>query len=125
MTPLWVAALAGGAVVVPGAARAIGAAIVEAILEAGGWAALLDLDLPATEEAAGRLDPPGARTLALAADVTNASSVARAAEAGLARFGHLWGWVNNARILRMAPRAAIGPRDFPLALAANAPGALI
>ena len=45
MTPLADSALAGRAIAVTGAARGIGAAIVEAILEAGGSAALLDLDL--------------------------------------------------------------------------------
>ena len=125
MTPLADSALAGRAIAVTGAARGIGAAIVEAILEAGGSAALLDLDLAATEATARRLDPPGARTLALAADVTSPASVARAAEAAVARFGHLWGWVNNAGIVKMAPAAAIAPDDFDRELAVNARGVLI
>jgi NAD(P)-dependent dehydrogenase (short-subunit alcohol dehydrogenase family) len=117
--------LAGRAVVVTGAARGIGAGIVEAILEAGGTAALLDLNRAATEGTAGKLDPDGTRTLALAADVTDAASVARATEAAVGRFGHLSGWVNNAGIVRMAPAAAIAPADFDLELAVNARGVLI
>jgi len=118
-------ALAGRAVVVTGAARGIGAGIVAAILEAGGTAALLDLDRAASEATAGQLDPAGARTLALAADVTDAASVARATEAAVARFGHIWGWVNNAGIVRMAPAAAIAPADFDREFAVNARGVLI
>jgi NAD(P)-dependent dehydrogenase (short-subunit alcohol dehydrogenase family) len=118
-------ALVGRTVVVTGAARGIGAGIVEAILEAGGAAALLDLDRAATEATARRLDPSGARTLALAADVTDAAAVAGAAEAAVARFGRLSGWVNNAGIVRMAPAAAIAPDDFDRELAVNARGVLI
>ena len=125
MTPLADSALAGRAIAVTGAARGIGAATVEAILEAGGSAALLDLDLAATQAAARRLDPAGARTLALAADVTRPDSMARATEAAMARFGHLWGWVNNAGIVKMAPAAAIAPDDFDRELAVNARGVLI
>ena len=125
MTPLADSALAGRAIAVTGAARGIGAAIVEAILEAGGSVALLDLDQAATEVTARRLDPTGARTLALSADVTSAASVARATEAAVARFGHLWGWVNNAGIVKMAPAAAIAPDDFDRELAVNARGVLI
>jgi meso-butanediol dehydrogenase/(S,S)-butanediol dehydrogenase/diacetyl reductase len=125
VTPLADSALAGRAVVVTGAARGIGAAIVEAVVEAGGSVALLDLDQAATEATARRLDPPGARALGLTADVTKADSVARAADAAVARFGQLWGWVNNAGIVRMAPAAAIAPDDFALELGVNARGVLI
>lgn len=118
-------ALAGRAVVVTGAARGIGAGIVEAILEAGGAAALLDLDRAAAAATASKLDPAGARTLAFAGDVTDAASVARAAAAAVGRFGHISGWVNNAGIVRMAPAVDITPADFDLELAVNARGALI
>src|SRR5947209_8505579 len=125
MTPLADSALGGRAVVVTGAARGIGAAIAEAILEAGGAVALLDLDRTAVEATARRLDPPGGRTLALVADVTDAGSVVRAAEAAVTRFGPLWGWVNNAGIVKMAPAAAIAPEDFDRELGVNAGGVLI
>jgi NAD(P)-dependent dehydrogenase (short-subunit alcohol dehydrogenase family) len=125
VTALADTALAGRAVVVTGAARGIGAGIAEAILEAGGAAVLFDLDLAATEATARKLDPAGARTLALAADVTDAASVVRAAEAAVGRFGSIWGWVNNAGIVRMAPAAAITPADFDMELAVNARGVLI
>jgi meso-butanediol dehydrogenase/(S,S)-butanediol dehydrogenase/diacetyl reductase len=125
MTPLADSALSGRAVAVTGAARGIGAAIVEAILEAGGSVALLDLDRAATEAMARRLDPSGGRTLPLLADVTDADSVGRAAEATVARFGHLSGWVNNAGIVKMAPAAAIAPDDFDWELRVNARGVLI
>ena len=125
MTPLADSALTGRTVVVTGAARGIGAGIVEAILEAGGSVVLLDLDLTATEATARGLDPAGARTLALAADVTDPVSVARAAEAAMGHFGHFWGWVNNAGIVKMAPAATIAPDDFDSEFAVNARGVLI
>ena len=125
MTGLADNALAGRAVVVTGAARGIGAGIVEAIIAAGGTVTLIDLDIAAAAATAQKLDPPGTHTLALAADVTDAASIARAAEAAEARFGQLSGWVNNAGIVRMAPAAAIAPDDFDHELAVNARGVLI
>ena len=99
-------ALAGRTVLVTGAARGIGAGIAQAILEAGGDVALLDLDQAAATATARRLDPDGERTLGLAADVTDAASLEAAAGEAIRRFGGLAGWVNNAGIVRMGPATA-------------------
>ena len=52
MTIIAKTALAGRVVAVTGAARGIGAGIVEAVLDAGGSVALIDLALKASEETA-------------------------------------------------------------------------
>jgi meso-butanediol dehydrogenase/(S,S)-butanediol dehydrogenase/diacetyl reductase len=124
MTPLSDNALAGRAAVITGAARGIGAGIAEAILEAGGSVALLDLDRAASEATARRLDPAAARTVSIEADVTDAASIAQAAAIAVARFGHLWGWVNNAGIVRMGPATSISPADFDSEFAVNVRGVL-
>jgi meso-butanediol dehydrogenase/(S,S)-butanediol dehydrogenase/diacetyl reductase len=119
------AALAGRAVVITGAARGIGAGIAEAVIEAGGTAALLDLDHAAATTTARRLDPGGSRAVALPTDVTDAASVADAAAAATARLGPVSGWVNNAGIVQMLPAATIAPADFDRELAVNLRGVLI
>ena len=70
--------LAGRVVAVTGAARGIGAGIVEAVLEAGGSAALIDLALPGRRRPnAGQLDLQGQRTLPLCGRVTDPASCLR------------------------------------------------
>ena len=93
-------ALEGGVVVVTGAARGIGAAIVEAALAAGAHVALIDRDEATARETARRLDSSGKRALAVVADVTDAVSLARAAKAA-AQLGTIRGWVNNAGVVQM------------------------
>jgi meso-butanediol dehydrogenase/(S,S)-butanediol dehydrogenase/diacetyl reductase len=117
-------ALNGRTVVVTGAARGIGAGIVEAVLDAGGNAVLVDLVAKAAGETAGLLDPEGRRTLAVAADVTDRASVERAAKAALDAFGRIHGWVNNAGIVKMGPAEAIAGADFDQEMAVNVKGVL-
>ncbi len=119
------AALADRAIAVTGAARGIGAGIVEAVLEAGGRAVLLDLDADAAAETARRLDSDGSRTLAVAADVTDDASLDRAVAAARERFGRLQGWVNNAGIIRMAQAQDITADAWDLELAVNSRGVLL
>ncbi len=117
-------ALAGRTIVVTGAARGIGAGIVEAILAAGGSAALLDLDRAAADATARRLDPGGKRTITLAADVTDPTSLAAAAETAAARLGPLGGWVNNAGIVQMVPASAIAPDAWNREFLVNVAGVM-
>ena len=118
-------ALAGRTIAVTGAARGIGAGITEALVEAGGHVALLDLDADAAAETAKRLDPGGQRTIAIAADVTDPVSLDAAVTATTARFGALHGWVNNAGIVRMGPAASITPGGWDLELRVNAGGVML
>jgi meso-butanediol dehydrogenase/(S,S)-butanediol dehydrogenase/diacetyl reductase len=124
MTTMAESPLAGRAIVVTGAARGIGAGIAEAILAAGGSLALLDLDRLAAEETARRLDPSGARSLALAADVTDAAAMNAAAAAAAVRFGRLSGWVNNAGIVQMMAAADYSPEAFAREFAVNVQGVM-
>jgi meso-butanediol dehydrogenase/(S,S)-butanediol dehydrogenase/diacetyl reductase len=117
-------ALAGRAVVVTGAARGIGAGIVEAILAAGGKVALVDLDRRAGEAAAEGLDPGGERTMALAGDVTEPASLADAAEAAGKRLGALSGWVNNAGIVQMIPATEYSPQKWEREFRVNVAGVM-
>ena len=118
-------ALVGRVVAVTGAARGIGAGIAEAVLEAGGSAVLIDLDQAAAADAARQLDAPGARTLAVAADVTDAPSLDAASQAAIARFGALHGWVNNAGIVRMGPAQSITAEGWDLEFRVNARGVFL
>jgi NAD(P)-dependent dehydrogenase (short-subunit alcohol dehydrogenase family) len=89
-------ALDGKSVVVTGAARGIGAAIAEAVVEAGGAVALLDID-PAGADTAAALSDRGAARF-FACDVRSLDEVERAASAAEQELGGLDGLVNNAGI---------------------------
>ena len=93
-------ALDGRVVAVTGAARGIGAGIVEAALVAGARVALIDRDEATALETARRLDSSGKRSLVLSADVTDPASLAEAATAA-AQLGAMRGWVNNAGVVQM------------------------
>ena len=120
-------ALAGRTIVVTGAARGIGAGIVEATLDAGGAVVLLDLDAQLAEETARRLDPSGSRTFVSAADVAAPDSLVKAAEAAAAQLGNLSGWVNNAGIVQMIAAKDVTPnawrREFEINVAGVMNGA--
>jgi NAD(P)-dependent dehydrogenase (short-subunit alcohol dehydrogenase family) len=118
-------ALAGRVVAVTGAARGIGAGIVEAMLEAGGSAVLIDLDRAGATDTAGQLDPAGENTFVAAADVTDQASLQSACEAAVARFGALDGFVNNAGIVRMGPAESITAEGWDLEFKVNARGVLL
>src|SRR5271154_731905 len=124
MTTLSNASLARRAIVVTGAARGIGAGIVEAALAAGAAVALLDIDLQMTEQTARRLDPSGTRTLVAVADVADPASLEQAAERAGACLGSLSGWVNNAGIVQMVPAAEISPEAWEREFQVNVAGVM-
>lgn len=125
MSVLSTQALADRTIVVTGAARGIGSAIVESVLETGGNAVLLDRDGEAAEATRARLDPTGKRTLAVAADVTDRTSLDAAVTAGLKAFGRISGWVNNAGIVRMGPAEDITAEGWDLEFAVNTRGVML
>ena len=88
--------LEGKVVIVTGAARGIGEAIVEACVREGAKVAALDLDGGGAEKVATALRGRGADVIALAADVTRSSEISRAFEAVRARWGRVDVLVNNA-----------------------------
>jgi meso-butanediol dehydrogenase/(S,S)-butanediol dehydrogenase/diacetyl reductase len=124
MTILSDEALADRAVVVTGAARGIGAGIVQAILAAGGRVALIDLDADAARATATQLDPHGGRTLALAGDVTNPVTLPAAVAAATKKLGPLSGWVNNAGIVQMIPATEYSPEKWDREFAVNVAGVM-
>lgn len=117
-------ALAGRTIVVTGAARGIGAGIVEATLAAGGTVALLDLNSGLAQETARRLDSSGARIFACTADVAHPASLAKAAHAAAERFGPLSGWVNNAGIVQMIAAKDYSPDSWSREFEINVAGVM-
>jgi NAD(P)-dependent dehydrogenase (short-subunit alcohol dehydrogenase family) len=91
-----VSILAGKAVLVTGAARGIGAAIAEAVVEADGAVALLDVN-PAGEEVAERLAARGEARF-FRCDVRRFEEVDRAVTDAMGALGGLDGLVNNAGV---------------------------
>jgi NAD(P)-dependent dehydrogenase (short-subunit alcohol dehydrogenase family) len=89
-------ALAGKAVLVTGAARGIGAAIAEAVVDEGGAVALLDID-PVGAETAARLTGAGVARF-FRCDVRSLEEVERAVAEAERALGGLDGLVNNAGI---------------------------
>jgi len=111
MSALSEKALEGRVVAVTGAARGIGAGIVEAALAAGARVALIDRDEATLRETARRLDPSGKRALAIGADVTDPASLAKAAAAA-SRLGAIGGWVNNAGVVQMIAASDLAPEAW-------------
>jgi NAD(P)-dependent dehydrogenase (short-subunit alcohol dehydrogenase family) len=87
-------ALAGKSVLVTGAARGIGAAIAEAVVDEGGAVALLDLDPAGAETAAGL----GDAAHFFPCDVRSLAEVERAVAEAEQALGGLDGLVNNAGV---------------------------
>ena len=88
--------LEGKVVIVTGAAKGIGAAIVEACAREGARIAALDLDGAGVEAVAEKLRSHGTDILPLRADVTRSTDISRALEGVLARWGRVDVLVNNA-----------------------------
>ena len=123
MSALSEKALEGQVVVVTGAARGIGAGIVEAALAAGACVALVDRDETTARETARRLDSSGKRALAIGADVTDPASLARAAKAA-ARLGVVRGWVNNAGVVQMIAAGDVTPEAWRREFEVNVGGVM-
>ncbi|BDZ66425.1 hypothetical protein GCM10025877_33630 [Agromyces mangrovi Wang et al. 2018] len=80
--------LAGRRAVVTGAAQGLGRAIAARLAEAGADLLLIDLNADAARVAAGELaDRYGVRVASTRADVTDAASVAEAADLAVAELG--------------------------------------
>jgi NAD(P)-dependent dehydrogenase (short-subunit alcohol dehydrogenase family) len=103
-------ALAGKSVLVTGAARGIGAAIAEAVVDEGGSVALLDID-PAGADTAARLSDRGAAHF-FPCDVRALDEVERAVAAAQAALGGLDGLVNNAGVNAYFDAVAMTEQDW-------------
>ena len=103
-------ALDGKAVLVTGAARGIGAAIAEAVVDAGGAVALLDID-PSGADTAAALSERGAAHF-FTCDVRSLDEVERAVSAADEALGGLDGLVNNAGINAYFDAVAMSEADW-------------
>lgn len=118
--------LHGRTAVVTGAARGIGLSIARRLAEHGADVALLDLDAGQTSTAArGIGEATGARTLGLAADVTDADRLRSAADEIEATLGSVDVVVPNAGILVLKPALQIEPQEFDAVLRVNLLGAFL
>jgi 3-hydroxybutyrate dehydrogenase len=96
--------------IVTGAARGIGAAIAAELAAAGSHVALFDLEEPAVEEAAARIEREfGVAAQAYGVDMREPTAVQHAIDAVAQRFGRIDHLVNNAGIQYISPIA-----DFPI-----------
>lgn len=84
--------------IVTGAARGIGAAIAERLLNAGAQVALADADIEEARRTAAALDFGGQRSLAVAVDVTKRAQTESMVREVVDRFGTIHILVNNAGI---------------------------
>ncbi|MET0773715.1 MAG: SDR family NAD(P)-dependent oxidoreductase [Candidatus Limnocylindrales bacterium] len=107
---------------VVGGARGIGGAAVEAFAAAGHAVVVGDLDVREASALAGRLDPAGLRTLAVAVDVTERDSVDAMVSAVMARFGRLDAMVDCAGIIDPRPSAEVEDDAWQRLLAVHVDG---
>ncbi|VEG43763.1 3-ketoacyl-ACP reductase [Mycolicibacterium flavescens] len=113
--------LTGQTAVVTGGAQGLGYAIAERFIAEGARVVLGDVDLAATEAAAGKL---GGEDLALAVrcDVTKGADVEALVGAALERFGGLDIMVNNAGITRDATLRKMTEEQFDQVIAVHLKG---
>lgn len=112
---------------ITGAAGGIGRAIAERLLAEGAVVVLTDVDLEGTQKLAdeyARRFGEG-HAIALAMDVTDERSVARAFSETVLAFGGLDVFVSNAGIARCAPIERLTRADWDDSIAVNATGHLI
>jgi NAD(P)-dependent dehydrogenase (short-subunit alcohol dehydrogenase family) len=95
--------LAGAVVIVTGAGSGIGAATACLLGAAGARAVLVGRRAAPLEEVAARVGAAGGEALCVRADLADAASPDRIADACLERFGRIDGVVNNAAVVQHRP----------------------
>jgi sorbose reductase len=88
---------------VTGGGRGIGAALAQALAEAGADVAIADLDLASAEEMAQALAAYGVRTLAIEVDVVKGEQVQQMVEQVVAAWGRLDVAINSAGVAKICP----------------------
>ncbi len=111
----------GRVALVTGAARGIGLATTELLLQEGWKVALLDIEGGNLEATMGRLGAPEA-TLAIVADVSDPAQVKAAVQQVKERFGRLDALVNNAGIAIFKPLLETTFEEWSKVLAVNLSG---
>lgn len=97
---------------VSGAARGIGMAIAERFIAEGCAVVVGDVDLAEAQSVAARLDPQGARALAVPLDVAKTESVDAAVAAAVDKFGRLDALINVAGTINPQPSQEVTDKDW-------------
>ncbi|MEU6414080.1 glucose 1-dehydrogenase [Microbispora sp. NPDC046933] len=115
--------LRGRCAVVTGGGRGLGKAIALRLAEAGADLLIGDIDEePAVTAAEQLAERHGVRAIGVAMDVTDAASVAAAADRAVAEFGGLDVWVNNAGVFPNIPLLEMSEEAWDKVFAVNARG---
>ncbi|WP_240794384.1 glucose 1-dehydrogenase [Azoarcus sp. DD4] len=117
--------LEGQVCVVTGAASGIGAAVAEALAEAGAQVALLDRDGVGAERMADTLRERGGSAVAVECDIASESAVQAAAARVRDTLGPCAALVNNAGMLRPGALDAVSVAEWNAVLAVNLTGYLL
>jgi glucose 1-dehydrogenase len=117
--------LAGRVAIVTGAGSGIGEATARGLAEAGAHVAIVDRDTVAAQRVAKGLSGTGAKTLAVACDVTSEDDVRRAADQIRSALGPCSTLVNNAGILRPGALDTLTLAEWNQVLAVNLTAYLI
>ena len=117
--------LAGRKALVTGGARGIGAAIAEALANAGASVMIGDILADLGKDTAGRLAKTGAKTGFVELNVSDDAQWEKAVAATIATLGGYDILINNAGIAHSAPLARITLEDWNRVLAVNATGTFL
>lgn len=118
--------LRGRRAVVTGGGRGLGRAIALRLAEAGADLLIGDIDEELAVTAAKQLaERHGVRAVGVAMDVTDAASVAAAADLAVAELGGLEIWVNNAGIFPSVPLLEMSEETWDQVFAVNARGVFV
>jgi 2-deoxy-D-gluconate 3-dehydrogenase len=117
------AACAGLSVLVTGGSRGIGRGLAEGLAAAGARVTLVARSAEALETAAGGIADAGGEAHAVAADVTDPATIARAVEEAVERFGGLDAAVVNAGATVDVPAFDLTPEDWRRIVDVNLTGA--
>ncbi|HSJ04829.1 MAG: SDR family oxidoreductase [Verrucomicrobium sp.] len=115
--------LKGKICVVTGAAKGIGLAVCEALLELEARVVMADVDVPGLQAAATRFEP--GTVLPLHCDVSRAESVAGLGEKLAAEWGTPDVWVNNAGLARHKWITEYSEAEIDLMLSVNLKGTIL
>ncbi|MEV0144890.1 MULTISPECIES: SDR family oxidoreductase [unclassified Nonomuraea] len=118
--------LRGRRAVVTGGGRGLGKAIAARLAEAGADVLIGDIDEGLAVTAAKQVaEHHGVRAIGAAMDVTDAASVAAAADRALAELGGLDVWVNNAGVFPAVPVLEMTEETWDNVFAVNARGVFL
>ena len=117
--------LDGRSAAVTGAARGIGRAIANGLVEAGARLAIADIDFPAAEETAASIRRNGGEAIAVALDVADEASVERGFKKIAEAHGGIDVLVNNAGIAIGRSSVQLSLADWERVVAVNMTGVFL